>query len=274
MVKVTGVVGPAGTASHEAAAKIGIKDVKFFRNIPHVFSALEVEEVQQAIVPIENVIRGTIGGTVDELYDIEPTITGEVLIPIKLCIACLKTTKKEQIKRILSDQKAIAQSLVYLNKKFPDPELENVASAANAMKMIAEEKLSDSAAIGSEFAATHYGLKILDNDIEDRKGNITRYIVIEMEGETKPTGKDKTAIFVLPKSPEDRPGILYEILGCFASRKINLTNLELRPSIEKFGYYNFFVEFEGHQKNSIVKEALSELKKFADFKVLGSFPKA
>ena len=141
------------------------------------------------------------------------------------------------------------------------------------MNLVAGEKLSDSAAIGSEFAAKHYGLKVLDNNIEDKKGNMTRYILLEMQGETKPTGKDKTAIFMLPKAPKDRPGILYEILGCFASREINLMNLVLRPSIEKLGNYNFFIEFEGHQKDLKVKEALSELKKIASFKILGSFPR-
>ncbi|MBW2995409.1 hypothetical protein KY312_03575, partial [Candidatus Woesearchaeota archaeon] len=195
-MKTTGVVGPAGTSSHESAAKIGETNVKFYRNIPHLFSALELEDIEQAIVPIENVITGTVGQTIDELHDIEPTIKGEILVPIKLCIACLQDTKKEDVKTIISGQNAIAQSLVYLNKNFPEPELKNVESAAAAMEIIAKKKLKDVAAIGSEFAAKHYGLKVLDNNIEDRKGNITRYIILDMDGVTNPTGNDKTAIFI------------------------------------------------------------------------------
>ncbi|MBW2995224.1 ACT domain-containing protein, partial [Candidatus Woesearchaeota archaeon] len=68
-----------------------------------------------------------------------------------------------------------------------------------------------------------------------------------------------------------RPGVLYEILGSFALRKINLTNLVLRPSIQKLGNYNIFIEFEGHQKDKNVSDALADLEKTADFKVLGSF---
>ena len=274
MVKTMGVVGPAGTGSHEAAVKAGAKNIKFFKNIPHVFSALEIGEIQQALVPIENIITGTIGQTVDELYDIEPKIKKEVTVRIALCIACLKTAKKEDIKKIISAQRAIAESLVYLNKNFPDQELENVDSAASAMKMISEEKMNDCAAIGSEFAAMHYGLKILDTNIEDRKENFTRYIVMEMEGETESTGNDKTAVYVYPREKKDKPGILYNVLGCFARREINLTNTILRPSIETPGTYNFFIEFEGHQKDKKVKDALAELDKIADFTILGSYPKA
>jgi prephenate dehydratase len=271
MAKTTGVVGPAGTASHEAAMQIGAKNIKFFRDIAHVFSALEMGEVEQAIVPIENVIAGSIGQTIDQLHDISPTIKAEIIIPIKLAIACDPKSDKDKIKYIISDQRAIAQSLGYLNKKFPKPELRNIASAARAMQLIAEKKLTDCAAIGSEFAATQYKLKVLGSDIEDRKGNATRYILIDMDGANKPTGDDKTAIFIIPKAQKDRPGILWEILGCFATRKINLTTMIVRPSIGKFWVYNFYFEMQGHQEDEIVKEALAELKKYADYKLLGSF---
>jgi prephenate dehydratase len=268
---ITGVVGPAGTASHEAAVKTGAKNIKFFRDIAQVFSALEIGEISQGIVPIENVLRGTVTETVDMLMNIEPVIKKEILVPIKLAIACLPSSGKKDIKVIISDQRALAESLGYLNKNFPEPELKNVASAAFAMRTIAEEKLKDHAAIGSAFAAKHYGLKILDNDIEDRKNNVTRYILIEMKGETPRTGNEKTAVMVMPKEKEDKPGILYNVVGCFAKRNINLTNTILRPSIEIPGTYNFFIEFEGHQKDDAVRQALDDLKTKANFKVLGSY---
>jgi prephenate dehydratase len=274
MGTTTGVIGPAGTASHEAAVKTGEKDIKFFRNLPHLFSALDVGEIDRAIVPIENIITGTICATVDELYNIEPVIIGEVIIPIKLCVACIPGTKKENIKNVLSDQNAIAQALGYLNRKFPDAEMQNIASAAHAMEVVAEKKLADCAAVGSEFAANQYGLKIIDKDIEDRKGNLTRYFILQMKGDSEPTGKDKTALFMIPKQEKDKPGVLFKMLKCFAERDINITNCVFRPSLEKLGTYNVYLAVDGHKKDKAMQEAFAELKKTAGIKIFGSFRKA
>ena len=103
----TGVVGPAGTASHEAATRLGFKEILFFRTITDVFVALENEEIALGVVPIENIIRGNVGDTLDGLYDFEPRVIGEAIVPISLCIAS-KTKKKSDIKIVLSDQRAIA----------------------------------------------------------------------------------------------------------------------------------------------------------------------
>jgi len=266
----TGVVGPAGTASHEAATRLGYKEIVFFRTITDVFVALENGEIRVGVVPIENIIRGNVGDTLDGLYDFEPKVVGEIVVPINLCIA---SKTKNNIKMILSDQRAIAQCLFYLNKKFPDQEVINVASAAHAMRYVAESRMNDCAAIGSEFAAKQYKLNIIDKNIEDRKGNLTRYLVITKSISAKPGKKNKSSIFIFPKAKKDQPGILYYVSGCFAKNDINLTQVSLRPSRKKLGTYYFYFEFEGHEKDARVQNALKELGSYADYKILGSFPR-
>jgi prephenate dehydratase len=268
----TGVVGPAGTASHEAATRLGYKDVAFFRTITDVFVALENDEIHVGVVPIENIIRGNVGDTLDGMYDFEPKVIGEAVVPIALCIAS-KAKKKSDVKVVLSDQRAIAQCLFYLNKKFPDQEVINVASAAHAMRYVAESRMNDCAAIGSEFAAKQYKLNVLDRNIEDRKGNLTRYLVVSKKINAKPAKESKTSIFIFPKAKKDQPGILYYVSGCFAKNNINLTQVSLRPSRKKLGIYYFYFEFAGNEKDANVQKALKELAKYSDFKILGSFPK-
>ena len=128
------------------------------------------------------------------------------------------------------------------------------------------------AAVGSAAAAEHYGLKIIAKGIQDADANFTRFIVIGKKIPA-PTGHDKTSMAVY--LDRDRPGALYEFLGEFARRKINMTRIESRPSRLTLGDYWFFIDVEGHCEDSPLKDAVSALKKMVpELKVLGSYPRA
>jgi prephenate dehydratase len=116
-----------------------------------------------------------------------------------------------------------------------------------------------------------YGLQVLKDNIQSGEKNITRFLLIAKE-DSRRTGNDKTSIVFY--TANDRPGILYEILGEFASRKINLTKIESRPSKKALGDYLFFIDLEGHREDRKVKEALRGVEsKTAMLRVLGSYPK-
>ncbi|MBA7690269.1 Bifunctional chorismate mutase/prephenate dehydratase [subsurface metagenome] len=137
--------------------------------------------------------------------------------------------------------------------------------------MIKEQRRSDSASIASARAAEIYGMKILAKEIEDNPNNFTRFFILSREN-SPPSGKDKTSIVF---STKDKPGALYEALKEFASRKINLTKLESRPTRQKPWEYNFYLDFEGHREDKVAREVLASLEKTTIFlKVLGSYPKA
>ena len=88
----------------------------------------------------------------------------------------------------------------------------------------------------------------------------------------KITGSDKTSIIF--SIYEDRPGGLYNILGIFQKNDINLTKIESRPSKKGLGKYLFFVDFEGHQDDDLIKGIIEEIGENTYFlKVLGSYPK-
>jgi chorismate mutase/prephenate dehydratase len=137
--------------------------------------------------------------------------------------------------------------------------------------MIMEEKRLDKAAVAGARAAEIYGMKILAKEIEDNAHNFTRFFVLSKE-DAPPTGDDKTSIVF---SLKHRPGSLFDSLGEFAARKINLTKLESRPTRHQQWEYNFYMDFSGHREEKTVAEALKSLEEHAVFvKILGSYPRA
>ena len=147
------------------------------------------------------------------------------------------------------------------------------SSTAEAARYVAEHPQfkNEIACIASSLAAKEYHLKVMAPSIEDAANNTTRFIVISRT-EAKPTGKDRTSLVFAVK---DRVGSLHDILSHFQKANINLTKIESRPSKKKIWSYFFFVDFEGHAKDTKIEPSLLTLEKHCTlFKVLGSYPKA
>jgi prephenate dehydratase len=142
---------------------------------------------------------------------------------------------------------------------------------AGAVKFIKENKMIRSAAIASRRAAEIYEMEILEEGIEDKKNNFTRFFVLSKQPLTKPSAKDRTSIIF---SLEHKPGSLSNILKEFSQQNINLTKIESRPTKETPWEYYFYVDFDGHYNDEKVMLTLNRIKiqtKF--FKLLGSYPK-
>ena len=126
------------------------------------------------------------------------------------------------------------------------------------------------AAIAPARAADLHDVEIIGRSIQDNSNNVTRFVVLANEDHA-PTGKDKTSICFT--FDEDAPGLLYQALGEFAQRSINLVKVESRPTKQSLGRYVFFIDCEGHREDRLVKEALERLAEPASMlKVLGSYP--
>nr|QBM01356.1 prephenate dehydratase [uncultured archaeon] len=264
-------LGPKGTFSEQAAnqymQKIKEKgEIIFCNNLPEVFDFVQKKKADLGIAPLENLLDGSLGEVLDLLYHSSVYIDAEIILAVHHCIASLSLLS--EIKTVISRPQALAQCLSYIRKnKFSTMES---LSTAEAMKIVAEKKLRELAAIGPESAANEYGLKILQRNIEDKDHNVTRFIVISRNRNGKEVEKEyKTSIVIHPT--KDRPGLLYKLLKSFATRNINLTKIESRPTKLKLGDYIFHIDFEGHEEDEKVKEAFSEIRKIARIKILGSY---
>ena len=114
-------------------------------------------------------------------------------------------------------------------------------------------------------------MKVIAKEIEDNPNNFTRFFILSKE-DSPPSGNDKTSIVF---SLKHRPGTLYESLKAFASRDINLTKLESRPTRQKPWEYNFYLDFTGHHQDEEACDALKGLEETSIFvKILGSYPQA
>jgi len=292
-----GILGPAGTFSENAAVqwrKKTVKDenveIKYYDTIFEVSEGLLKNEVDYGIVPIENSLEGSVGETLDVLSggNAEVHIVGEILVPIRICLMAkrklpLENIPKEHafpsnkndalagIRTIVSHAHALAQCKQFLRERCKSIKRKSVDSTAGAAKLASQSE--EIAALASEEAAVKYGINIIAKDVQDRD-SVTRFVALAPSGiKTVPTGRDKTSILVYLK--DNIPGALYDILGEFAEREINLTKIESRPSKKAMGDYMFHIDCEGHVEEEKIKEALKCVEsRVAMLKTLGAYPMA
>jgi prephenate dehydratase len=132
------------------------------------------------------------------------------------------------------------------------------------------------AALAGEYAGKLYDLKALRKGIQNEENNFTRFLAIARGRGNRPVapaaGKTpfKTSIVFGAKN---RPGSLFQILGVFAARKIDLAKIESRPNPASPFEYRFYLDLAGGVNDANIKRSLQELKKLTvDFRILGSYP--
>lgn len=277
-----GILGPEGTFSESAAiswltgsstGRIEDTHITYYETISDVAESLVRREVDYGIVPIENSLEGSVGETLDLLSseDNEPgiRIVGELLMPIQICL--LAKGPFERIKKVVSHPHALAQCKQFLKQmRTKGVEVKSVDSTAAAAKMAMEDE--EVAALASKEAAKRYQLTTLAVNVQDRE-SVTRFVILSSrDTRSEPTGRDKTSLLIYLR---DRPGALYEVLGEFAQRNINLTKIESRPSKRALGDYMFHIDCEGHVEDHEIREALEGVRrKVARLTILGAYPKA
>lgn len=272
---VQGVVvafqGEPGAYSEEAAFQYfgSAIQVKPCESVDDVFKAVEQNEATTGIVPIENSLEGSISRSYDMLLDSKLKVCGETELRVIHSLIAARGIKLEAIKKVYSHPQALGQCQAFL--KHLGVEAVPTYDTAGSVKIIKEQGIKDGAAIASARAAEIYGMQILARGIEDNQQNTTRFFILGKE-DSAPTGNDKTSIVF---SVKHKPGSLYEFLRVLASKKINLTKIESRPTRQKPWEYNFYLDFEGHRLDKGIKDTLAELEESTIFlKVLGSYPKA
>jgi len=240
-------------------------------SILRVIEAVDNNNGNIGVVPIENSIEGIVRETLDNLARSSSAvmITGEIIVPISHCLIS-KSEDISKIDKIISKPEAIAQCQYFIASNLKDNvEKISATSTSDAVRQLIDLP-ENYAAIGSAKAAEIYGLKITAKNINDEKDNLTRFVSL---GSKIPavTGNDKTSIAL---SACNKPGALVDILAVFKENNLNLSYIESRPSKKVFGDYTFFIDFEGHIEDERAQKTINKIAPLVNFyRFLGSYPK-
>lgn len=259
-------LGPAYSYSHLAALHRFGSSVELVpvSTIAAVFEEINRRHADFGLVPIENSTDGRVGDTLDMFTRMPTRICGEVQLRIHHNL--LAKCPRSEVEEVYSKPQALSQCRNWLARHLSGARTVEVTSTTTAAQL-AQEK-PGAAAIASLQAGVHYGLDVLAADIEDNKGNLTRFAVIG--DSTGPrTGNDKCALMF---EISHQPGALADAMNVFKRNRLNLTWIESFPIARPEGGYMFFVELEGHEADSKVRKAIASLgKKALRLEVLGSY---
>ncbi len=235
-------------------------------SIATVFEDIVHGQAEFGVVPIENSTDGRIVDTLSMFARHRVRICGEVLLPIHHCL--LGRCSLEEVEEVHSKPQALSQCRHWISQHLPQAKLCEIGSTTAAAKLAAERP--HVAAIAAKEAGRHYGLRVISENIEDNRDNLTRFAVLG-DRPTRPSGNDKTSImFQIPH----RSGALAEAMQVFRHDELNMTWIESFPIPGNTSEYLFFIEFEGHQSDPVVVSALEKLgRQTLRFDVLGSYAK-
>ncbi|MDY6054670.1 prephenate dehydratase [Micrococcus sp.] len=291
-------LGPAGTFTEAALRRItGPEPVEAVPvgSVLAALAAVRGGQAEFAVVPMENSVEGGVSATLDEIsVDEGLQILAEALVPISFVLVGRPGVGLDQVRRVTTHTHAWAQVRGWMEAHLPQAEFTPAGStAAGARALIAGSDRPDTpreqasgtataagvvpafdAAVCAPLVAEQTGLPVLAERIEDVTGAVTRFVLVGPAGPLPvPTGVDRTTLTV--PLPEDHPGALREILDQFATRGINLSRIESRPTGEGMGRYFFSIDLEGHLAEERVGAALAALhRSFPGVRFLGSYPRA
>jgi prephenate dehydratase len=240
-----------------------------------VFEIVTAGGAEAGVVPIENVINGTVRENYDLLLEHDLEIRGEVVVPVALCLAALPGQRLEEIERVYSHIQALGQAEAFLRRPW---QLLTTYNTAGAGKAIADRGERGAAAVLSPRAAGLFGLEILADEIGDQPGNRTRFAVLGRPGGTPPAllpGPDWGSRTTLVVAVRNESGTLLEVLRVFAAHGLNMSKLESRPSRERAWEYVFWVDLDVAADDPAFVSALAELSGVTTrVRVLGSYRRA
>ena len=270
MTKKISFQGELGAYSHQAC----IQAKPNYEAIPcNTFeSAMErvrLEEVDLAMLPIENSTYGRVSDIHRLLPESQLHIVGEVFVRVRISLLGVKGTEISKIKSAVSHSVLLGQCRNFLTNQ----KIEPVAGAdtAGSARYISELGDPSKAALASELAGETYGLSVLAKDIEDNDNNTTRFLIMsKTPGDQKKIEQGMMTSFVF--RVKNIPAALFKAMGGFATNGVNMTKLESYMVDGDFTATQFYADIEGHPDDKNVSLAFEELSFFtSEIKILGSY---
>ncbi len=244
-----------------------------------VFSAVTEGSAAAGVIPIENLLNGTVRENYDLLLEHDLAVVGEVVVPVRLCLAALPGQSLDQITRVYSHVQALGQAEAFLRTRAWTTL--TTYNTAGAGKIIRDTGELGAAAVLSPRAAALFGLAVLADGIQGAADNRTRFLVIAGKGRIGVSaagaglpadGPRRTTIAFAVRN---EPGTLLRALQAFATRGVNLSSLESRPSRTAAWEYVFWADVDADASDPAYASAIEDLRAATTMvRILGSYPRA
>lgn len=255
-------LGPQFSYSYNLAVRAyDPKYVHCVQNIHEVFTHVMAENDAKGIVPIENMLTGSVRESLLALKKYSICIERSFDLHIEHILA----SHSRVYTKIVSHGQPLAQCSQFIHTK--KCEIVEVSSTSAAMQMAASDP--SVAAIGNMEAAQYYHVPIVKQRISDRTHNVTRFIEIRNNTKTCTNSGTKTSMIITPQ--EDHAGLLFEILSVFEIKGLNLTKIESMPTGNKMNDYIFYIDIDGALEENRVQDAISFLHTFVTIDIFGSY---
>ncbi|MDO4846547.1 MAG: prephenate dehydratase domain-containing protein [Clostridiaceae bacterium] len=260
--------GVEGAYSSLACEKLlELPNIMYFNSVDSVFSAVSNGFCRYGVLPVENSTAGSVNKVYDLMKKYNFYIVKCIRLKINHALLAKKGTKLEDVKKIYSHAMALAQSTDFLSS-LEGVEAIPCENTAMAAKAVAESNEDGVAALSSIECAELYGLDVLENSVQNREDNYTRFILISKQLEIYP-GADRTSLMLtLPH----KAGSLNTLLSMFAALNINLLKLESRPLEGSDFEFMFYFDVEGSVYSEKFLQMIDELPySTQSFVYLGSY---
>lgn len=260
--------GVEGAYSQIACEKLfDVPSIMYFKSFDNVFCAIEKGFCKYGVLPIENSTAGSVNQVYDLMMKHNFYIVRSVRVKVDHCLVAKKGTKKSDIREVFSHEQAVNQCAGYL-QSLGNVKITVCENTAAAAKMVAESERTDIAALSSHNCESLYGLDCLEESVQDKGSNFTRFICISKDLEIYP-GADKTSIMAVTAH---RPGALYKLMSRFFAYGINLTKLESRPLPDRNFEFMFYFDLDKTIYSPQLMRLMAEMEEMCEsFEYLGSY---
>ena len=250
--------GELGAYSHIAINELFENpEIKTCATFEETFKVAFENDDYKIVIPLENSLAGRVADIHYLLPKYKLQIHAEHFQKVEHNLLAKESAKLEDIKYVRSHSQAIGQcQKIIMEKKY-----KTIISAdtAGSAKELSDGKDNSIAAIASKLSAKIYKLKILKENIEDEKGNVTRFLIMGKNVQQPEYEKGKKYITTCIFRLKSEPAALYKSLGGFATNQVNMTKLESFSVKKTFAQTNFYLDFEGHLEEKSVQNAMEEL---------------
>ncbi|WP_321285448.1 prephenate dehydratase [uncultured Sunxiuqinia sp.] len=269
-MKKIAIQGIAGSFHEDAARNyFGEEEIEVHecRSFQSVCELIDTDQVDIAVMAIENSIAGSIIQNYSLIRDYHLRIIGEIYLHIQMNLMMLPGAKPEDIQTIYSHPIAIRQCAEYIEKYYPNAKIRENQDTAASGKLLVEEKLTDAAAIGNLRTAELYGLNVVDRGIESNKKNYTRFWILSKRANHTVENNKASICFEVGHYY----GALASVLNIFAENKINLNKIQSIPIVGKPNEYTIHVDVEWGTVENYEHAIHLILKNVSSLSILGEY---